>query len=154
MSTHLVGLYISISMRHGRRRGLGEGIFSDVEFLKEVMADGLTLHHSVFLSLSLSLFVKPERCRQRLPAAPSVAVKCPKFISGERQGRQVVRKKKIYHESDTRGLTERRVGGQEQTRQPKLTLEAFFSNETSLSKGCRIVVTRQKERRGKNGLRV
>lgn len=95
MSTaRLVGLYIRISMRHGRRRGLGEGIFSDVEFLKEVMADGLTLHHSVFLSLSLSLFVKPERCRQRLPAAPSVAVKCPKFISGERQGRQGVREKK------------------------------------------------------------
>lgn len=60
------------------------------------MADGLSLQHSVFLSL----FVKSEPCRQRLPAAPSVAAKCPKFISGERRGR---RGAKIHQESDTRG---------------------------------------------------
>lgn len=70
----------------------------------------------------LSLFVKPGLCRQWLPAAPSVAAKCPKFISGEKQGR-------IHQESDTpreeTGRQERGPRGQQQTGRQKLTFEAF-----------------------------
>ena len=52
------------------------------------------------LPLSRLLFARPGPRRQRLPAAPSVAAKCPKFISVERRGRWGA---ETHKESDTQG---------------------------------------------------
>lgn len=75
----------------GGRWGVGEGIL----FLKPWWQ---TVYRCSTLSFFLSPFVKPMPCRQRLPTAPSVVAKCPKFISGERQGR---RGAKIHQEGGT-----------------------------------------------------
>lgn len=97
-------VYISIStdwMKWGLSKITFSNVLVSINFWKEVMAGCLVLYRSVCLSFSLPFpLVKLGPWRQWLPAAPSVAEKCPKFISEERQGR---RKAKIHQESDTEG---------------------------------------------------
>lgn len=97
-------VYISIStdwMKWGLSKVTFSNVLVSINVWKEVMAGCLVLYRSVCLSFSLPFpLVKLGPWRQWLPAAPSVAEKCPKFISEERQGR---RKAKIHQESDTEG---------------------------------------------------